>query len=253
MEKSWSHAGVHWQLEKKADLKPFPPMIIPCLSHNTYLSFVKNIKKKSLTVKNIRCRFIWSHTVFLWQNRIQNEEESKIVKAALKAFPPTITLSHAVLSFFCPDVICRVPVWQTRGWSGGQKLVCPKTTQRHETERARMPCGSVTIKKHIQKGRLRIVFLHDTDYWPPCCQSYWCFSDQKSDGFNLMHILESFQCLCTRDGQGGPYFRGAARGENPRGGAKKRVNRLIKKINKSVQIAIWEFWWWWWWSSSIPP
>ena len=39
-----------------------------------------------------------------------------------------------------------------------------------------------------------------------------------------------YSCIDTRNGRG--------EGENPRGGAKKRANRLIQKFNKSAYIVI---------------
>ena len=46
--------------------------------------------------------------------------------------------------------------------------------------------------------------------------------------------------VLTRDVRGGVFSSGAGRGEgeNPRGGAKERVNRLIQKFDKSAYIVM---------------
>ena len=60
-------------------------------------------------------------------------------------------------------------------------------------------------------------------------------------------IEDDFQVGCCRDVRGGAFSRGAGRGqksagrgegENPRGGAKERVNQLIQKFDKCEYLEL---------------
>ena len=81
------------------------------------------------------------------------------------------------------------------GRSGGQKLVCPKTTQRHETQRAchvgRWQLGNTTRKVACQ---ITTEFLQSKDlYGTLHCLRFWCLCDQ--DKMVTLNIDTWYSCF----------------------------------------------------------